>query len=214
MIFIIIILVAVLLLFLSVKKSSTNDVSAAKSNVEEQSTLKNELPGNYPSYITSIQFEIVNNKRINLKTGHPLSTNKQIVNSYNLLKQMNTPLSGFQSQTWENKQLDYILPIYSRGDLFYKLGEWEKAEIEWFRLIYLMPEAIYRLSIMYRKEKRFKDVILITEEASKSHIIPKLYASIDPEDIAKAKINYQKHKEIDVSTLLLDDFKSLKGYVK
>lgn len=186
-----------------------SNIKTNKNNSKATSTLKAELSGYYPSYITSVKFKVEKNKRINLKTGHPLSTNKQIIKAYH-----NATTQYAKASSWEDTQLDYILPIYDRGDLFYKLGEWDKAEKEWFKLVYLMPHAINKLSIMYRKEKRYKDVVKIVKEASKSTIIPKLYNSISSEDIAIAEANYEKHSKIDKSILKLDSFKMLRGYVK
>ena len=202
----------------SQKKNSHNinesSIKTNKNDSGEISSLRAELSGFYPSYISSVKFKVEKNKRINLKTGHPLSTNKQIIKSYNLLKQVNASISHTRASTWEDKQLDYILPLYNRGDLFYKLGEWEKAEAEWFQLVYLMPHAINKLSIMYRKEKRYKDVVKITEEASKSTIMPKLYDPISSEDVAIAEADYEKHVKVDKSILSSDSFKALRGYVK
>ncbi len=197
----------------SQKKNSHNinesNIKTNKNDSGEISSLRAELSGFYPSYISSVKFKVEKNKRINLKTGHPLSTNKQIINSYR-----NATIRYAKASTWEDKQLDYILPLYNRGDLFYKLGEWEKAEAEWFQLVYLMPHAINKLSIMYRKEKRYKDVVKITEEASKSTIMPKLYDPISSEDVAIAEADYEKHVKVDKSILSSDSFKALRGYVK
>lgn len=76
-----------------------------------------------------------------------------------------------------------------------------------------MPHAIYRLSVMYKKEKRYKDIVKITEEASKSLIMFRLYHDpISSKDVIKAKENYEKHSKVDKSVLTLESFKKLRGY--
>lgn len=179
-------------------------------------TLKNNLP----SYITSIKIKILGKKRLNAKTGHPVSTDKQIISAYEALlsiqdKPQNDPeaLKYMDPETLQQDMLlDYILPRFYKGLLFYRSGQWNEAEKEWLKLIYLMPYAIDKLAILYRKEKRYYDIVLIIEEASKSKTIPYLYnRKFTNEDIAKAVSDYKKHQVQDVSCLSENDFKKIKG---
>lgn len=175
---------------------------------------------NLPSYITSIKIKVLGRKRWNIKTGHPVSTDKQIISAYEALlsiqdKPQNDPeaLKYMDPETLQQDMLlDYILPRFYKGLLFYRSGQWNEAEKEWLKLIYLMPYAIDKLAILYRKEKRYYDIVLITKEATKSKTIPYLYnRKFTNEDIAKAINDYKKHQVQDVSCLSENDFKKIKG---
>lgn len=197
------------------KNTSSNQSESSPTLTYVGATLNKKLP----KYITSVKIKVVGKKRLNAETNYPVSTDKQILNSYEQLKLIkNTPKSDPEilkyfdaDEIRKNRLLDYILPHFEKGLLLYRLGKWDAAEKEWIKLIYLMPHAIDKLGIMYRKEKRFYDVVLINEEASKSKTIPYLYATnITSEDITKAVNNYEKHKSSDKSILKSEDFKGLK----
>lgn len=203
----------------SSSKLTTNSDTTKKSQPSYSyigATQKNNLP----SYITSIKIKILGKKRLNVKTGHPVSTDKQIISAYEALisiqdKPQNDPeaLKYMDPETLQQDMLlDYILPRFYKGLLFYRSGQWNEAEKEWLKLIYLMPYAIDKLAILYRKEKRYYDIVLIIEEASKSKTIPYLYnRKFTNEDIAKAVNDYKKHQVQDVSCLSENDFKKIKG---
>lgn len=197
------------------KNTSSNQSESSPVLTYAGATLNKKLP----KYITSVKIKVVGKKRLNAKTNYPVSTDKQILNSYEQLKMIKS-ITAPNPETLkyydaddirQNKLLDYVLPRFDKGLLLYRLGKWDEAEKEWIKLIYLMPHAIDKLGIMYRKEKRFYDVVLITKEASKSKTIPYLYATnITNEDITKAVNNYEKHKSSDKSILKSEDFKGLK----
>lgn len=85
--------------------------------------------------------------------------------------------------------------------------------MEWLKLIYLMPKAIRRLAVLYKKEKRYRDIIEIYKESSKSIFIARYYRGneISLNEMVAAKINYTNHVIEDVSLLSDYDFNRLKA---
>ncbi|MFY0445915.1 hypothetical protein ACOMNI_06155 [Lactobacillus gasseri] len=206
-------------LLLKTKRSSHIKSSTAQSSSPYYSYVGATLKSDLPSYITSIKIKVLGKKRVNVETGYPVSTDKQIVSTYDSLiliqdkSQSNPELLKYMDPGTLQKDmlLDYILPRFEKGLLSYRLGQWDKAEKEWLKLIYLMPHAIDKLGILYRKEKRYYDIVLITREATKSKAMSYLYnKTFTKKDIAKAMTEYKKHQLHDLSCLSENDLKNIK----
>lgn len=113
-----------------------------------------------------------------------------------------------ENQKWyeehPNDLLANILYHYNYGDYLYKNGEWSEAEKEWLSIIKDMyNNASVKLSILYRKQKRYKDDVDILKLAI-------FYGENYPNDIykfnpdlylrlEKSKSLYEKNKQIDQS---------------
>lgn len=116
------------------------------------------------------QIEPTNSRRINPNTGHPMSTDKSIQTAkemYESTLNIKHDYSIYNDPKiiHDDKVLDRVLPHYFLGDLFYKQGEWDRAEKEWLSIVKLMSEkAATKLAIMYHKENRFKDEISIIKD--------------------------------------------------
>lgn len=145
-------------------------------------------------------------KRINPQTGYPMSTPKSIEQAketYNLC--LETPeheKTGNDSFDYEMEVSNKVLPRYSLGDLYYKEGEWDKAEKEWLSVIKLMAELpATRLAIMYHKEGRFNDEISIIEDGIKYGTDNPVYQLSGKlmNRLTKAKLNLAKNNKKDFS---------------
>lgn len=140
-----------------------------KSHDMTKESLKNmRKNGNTP--LANKQTNSKNSKRVNPNTGYPLSTDKSIKTAketYESVLNIKHDYSMYNDPQFihERKVSDIVLPHYSLGDLYYKQGEWDKAEQEWLSIVKLMGEnVVTRLAIMYHKENRFKDEISIIED--------------------------------------------------
>ena len=159
-------------------------------------------------------------KRTNPKTGYPISTKKQVELAKSQIDFNNPAFANpniYANLTTDSEKLDFIIAfsknVYYLGDYYYKSGEWDTAEMEWLKLIYLMPKAIRRLAVLYKKEKRYRDIIEIYKESSKSIFIARYYRGneISLNEMVAAKINYTNHVIEDVSLLSDYDFNRLKA---
>lgn len=126
--------------------------------------------GNTSNASTNNRTQSKNSKRLNPNTGYPISTDKSIKTAkemYESVLNVKHDYSMYNDPQFihERKVSDIVLPHYSLGDLYYKQGEWDKAEQEWLSIVKLMGENVTtRLAIMYHKENRFKDEISIIED--------------------------------------------------
>ena len=160
------------------------------------------------------------NRRINKKTGYPMSTDEQIKLAKLQIDLSDSALNNpqkYKNITDNHKQLDFIVSFssntYYLGNYFYKCGDWDRAEMEWLKLIYLMPKAIRSLAILYKKEKRYQDIIEVYKESLHSVFIDKYYKGneISLGEIALIKKYYNSHVAEDVSSLSKNDFDHLKN---
>ena len=90
------------------------------------------------------------------------------------------------------------------------MGEWDKAEKQWLKLVYLYPKAVKKLGILYRKEKRYKDVMMVNYQASLSGTISTFYPKDTLPTFEKAQDDYEKHKNKDESKLDIKIFDSFR----
>ncbi len=94
-------------------------------------------------------------KTINGRTGYPMSTEKSIRGAQEQLELLK------ETQNLNSKMSDTDLK-YFEGDLFYKKGDWDKAEKAWLISINSMPDISgEKLAIMYRKQKKYNSEIEI-----------------------------------------------------
>lgn len=100
-------------------------------------------------------------KRINPKTGYPMSTDKQIRYATEQLKLTRKFLKNNQGNFYKSKDLqgkignwiwNYSAEKMDSADLEYKKGEWDKAEKLWLECVVINYRAADRLRIMYQKE--------------------------------------------------------------
>lgn len=129
---------------------------------------------------------------INGRTGFPMSTEKSIYAAESQLEMMK------ESKKYNSNIIDADISYYS-GDLYYKKGDWDKAEKSWLGSIHDLPTtSAAKLAIMYRKQNRLQDEIDVLKTGielegtnSESPII-----SNDLEKrLERAEKYYSKHSE-------------------
>lgn len=103
-----------------------------------------------------------------------------------------------------NSLLSKILYHYHYGDYLYKNGEWSEAEKEWLLIVKDMyNNASIKLSILYRKQKRYKDDVDILKLAILyGEEYPNDIYKFDPDLYVRLKKSvelYEKNKEKDRS---------------
>ena len=127
--------------------------------------------------------KIAKPKRINSKTGYPMSTDKQIRNATEQLKLTrkflkNNQISSYSSRSSQEKMEDLVwnnsAEKMDSADLEYKKGEWDKAEKLWLTCVAINYRAANRLRIMYQKEHRFNDAVQIIDFAVDSPVLRKI----------------------------------------
>lgn len=148
-------------------------------------------------------------KAINPKTGFPMAKESSINRAREAYESViNTPnreSTGNTELNHERQIIDQVLPHFSLGDLYYKEGEWYKAEQEWISVVKLMGALpSEKLAIMYHKQKRYKDEISILTDGLKYSVGNKVYPLSEKQNysqkITKA-VNYlEKHSDQDKST--------------
>lgn len=157
----------------------------------------------FDKYNVSVKSGLLKNgsaRLFNAETNKPISTDKQIISAYEnyieTLKYKENPIV-----TKDDEILNYILPIFSLGILYYRLGKWDNAENEWLKLVGLMPHVVDKLCILYRKEKRYLDVIYVLYKAnSNENNFIDLYKPVNYKDsIINAIELYKKHINDDES---------------
>ena len=183
--------------------------TSPSSSISYQSKVKNKAKELKKKIINPISVKEIQNKRINKNTGYSMASTTSIDKA--LMDYSNSLYQG-TNNSWEGSIVAYTRPKFNLGTLYYKLGEYDKAEREWFSLICLYIPAIQKLSILYRKEKRYKDIVLIIKENISSSTPLKVFSSakLTEKDLTKAIENYEKHKNSDKSILQSEDFKELK----
>ena len=161
-------------------------------------------------------------KRINSKTGYPMSTDKQIRNATEQLKLTrkflkNNQISSYSSRSSQEKMEDLVwnnsAEKMDSADLEYKKGEWDKAEKLWLTCVAINYRAANRLRIMYQKEHRFNDAVQIIDFAIDSPVLRKVnndsYVTDFKKKLETAEQKSMKHENEDQSKLSKEDFEKL-----
>lgn len=187
---------------------NANDMSRFQ---ESCAALKNKIQDTKPVVVSLVKVDPnkakKTNQEINVKTGWPMakeSAIKRAIESYNDLK--NLPLhkpTGNKKFDHEMAISEKVLPHYHRGDIYYKKGEWEKAEKEWVSILKDMGSSpATKLAIMYRKQNRLQDEINVLKAGIELSKVNTVYpGSIDLEKrLEAAKKYYSNHLHDDQST--------------
>lgn len=166
--------------------------------------------------------KIAKPKRINSKTGYPMSTDKQIRNATEQLKLTrkflkNNQISSYSSKSSQEKMEDLVwnnsAEKMDSADLEYKKGEWDKAEKLWLTCVAINYRAANRLRIMYQKEHRFNDAVQIIDFAVDSPVLRKInndsYITDFKKKLETAEQKSMKHENEDQSKLSEEDFEKL-----
>lgn len=166
--------------------------------------------------------KIAKPKRINSKTGYPMSTDKQIRNATEQLKLTrkflkNNQISSYSSRSSQEKMEDLVwnnsAEKMDSADLEYKKGEWDKAEKLWLTCVAINYRAANRLRIMYQKEHRFNDAVQIIDFAVDSPVLRKInndsYITDFKKKLETAEQKSMKHENEDQSKLSEEDLKNL-----
>lgn len=161
-------------------------------------------------------------KRINSKTGYPMSTDKQIKNATEQLKLTRkflkiNRISSYSSRSSQEKMEDLVwnnsAEKMDSADLEYKKGEWDKAEKLWLTCVAINYRAANRLRIMYQKEHRFNDAVQIIDFAIDSPVLRKVnndsYVTDFKKKLETAEQKSMKHENEDQSKLSEEDFEKL-----
>lgn len=166
--------------------------------------------------------KIAKPKRINSKTGYPMSTDKQIKNATEQLKLTrkflkNNQISSYSSRSSQEKMEGLVwnnsAEKMDNADLEYKKGEWDKAEKLWLACVAINYRAANRLRIMYQKEHRFNDAVQIIDFAIDSPVLRKVnndsYITDFKKKLETAEQKSMKHENEDQSKLSEEDFEKL-----
>lgn len=166
--------------------------------------------------------KIAKPKRINSKTGYPMSTDKQIRNATEQLKLTRkflkiNQISSYSSRSSQEKMEDLVwnnsAEKMDSADLEYKKGEWDKAEKLWLTCVAINYRAANRLRIMYQKEHRFNDAVQIIDFAVDSPVLRKInndsYITDFKNKLETAEQKSMKHENEDQSKLSEEDLKKL-----
>ena len=166
--------------------------------------------------------KIAKPKRINSKTGYPMSTDKQIRNATEQLKLTRkflkiNRISSYSSRSSQEKMEDLVwnnsAEKMDSADLEYKKGEWDKAEKLWLTCVAINYRAANRLRIMYQKEHRFNDAVQIIDFAVDSPVLRKInndsYITDFKKKLETAEQKSMKHENEDQSKLSEEDLKKL-----
>ena len=166
--------------------------------------------------------KIAKPKRINSKTGYPMSTDKQIRNATEQLKLTrkflkNNQTNPYKSRNSQEKIEDLVwnnsAEKMDSADLEYKKGEWDKAEKLWLTCVAINYRAANRLRIMYQKEHRFNDAVQIIDFAIDSPVLRKVnndsYVTDFKKKLETAEQKSMKHENEDQSKLSEEDFEKL-----
>lgn len=166
--------------------------------------------------------KIAKPKRINSKTGYPMSTDKQIKNATEQLELTrkflkNNQTNPYKSRNSQEKIEDWFwnnsAEKMDNADLEYKKGEWDKAEKLWLACVAINYRAANRLRIMYQKEHRFNDAVQIIDFAIDSPVLRKVnndsYVTDFKKKLETAEQKSMKHENEDQSKLSKEDFEKL-----
>lgn len=161
-------------------------------------------------------------KEINVRTGYPIATQKSINSTRQALIDSaknntfdkNEALAMARSSVNENGALTMVSSyryflydeIFLKGELAYKYGDWDEAEKLWLTILEISPTQVCeKLSIMYRKQKRYSDEIYILQNGInlwKNSIFNVYNGSTEDLEVRlkKASTLYTKHTASDKST--------------
>ncbi|WP_076459435.1 tetratricopeptide repeat protein [Limosilactobacillus caccae] len=166
-------------------------------------------------YISEKPEIIVKDKKIiNVRTGYPLAKQSSIETSIMQFQENLTMPEqnyvemaqyGYFDTAVENYFIATYLPYYFAGIVAYKRGDWDRAEAWWLSVLNLRPLTVsQKLAIMYRKQKRFEDVVRMYNWSLQFANEPLLRLREDEyqqliSNLEKARKNAAKHKQIDCS---------------
>lgn len=161
-------------------------------------------------------------KEINVRTGYPIATQKSINSTKQALIDSaknntfdkNEALAIARSSVNENGALTMVSSyryflydeIFLKGELAYKYGDWDEAEKLWLTILEISPTQVCeKLSIMYRKQKRYSDEVYILQNGInlwKNSIFNVYNGSTEDLEVRLKKVSalYTKHKASDKST--------------
>lgn len=156
-----------------------------------------------------VSIEEENNKRINTKTGYRVFVQSKINQANSAFLKSITP---HREKNQKDVLIDYINPRFYFGLMAYRMGEYELAEQQLFKLVYLMPKANRLLAMLYRKEKRYHDAYLVIKEGQQSTVAQHLYtlSLISDEEILKTKELADNRQKNDKSKLHISIFENLR----
>lgn len=169
------------------------------------------------------------NQRINPDTGYPMSTDKQIKAAREMLAETKKFSNSFDKFLQEVKESyssknDLLYNCYDEilfqltslprfeADLYYKTGNWEKAEELYLKIFFLDINIADKLRILYQKEKRYLDSVYVMEFAlNAKEISPIPISSFSGwvlekfnKNLNKAKEKAEKYENRDQSLLKAD----------
>lgn len=158
-------------------------------------------------------------KVFNSRTGYPMAKASSIERSKRELKEFGSDdyskseLLRIASESANENGANMAIQRYSlavlenrplKGEIAYKTGDWDTAEEILLPCITINSESAKRLSIIYRRQKRFKDEVdmlqtaIISWQSSAFNVYKGTFIELE-ERLSKAKDFYQKHKEEDES---------------
>lgn len=193
----------------TITKDTLNLLKAAHERTK--TTLKN-LRKNGINNSPSTNIKKTIPKKINKKTGYPMSTDKAIKNAKEMYEMEKDLVSQKMDMVGLNSDMvefykersirQKYSTIHSLGNLYYKQGEWDLAEQQWLSLIRIMPErSATSLAIMFHKEKRYKDEVSIIEDGIKFGVNNTLYPEVDnlKHRLTKSRNFFDRHLKSDQS---------------
>lgn len=160
-------------------------------------------------------------KRVNPKTGYPMSTDKQIRYATEELKSTREFVKNNQANSYGSKDpqekmknliWNYSAEKMDSANLEYKKGEWNKAEKLWMECVAINYRAADRLRIMYQKEHRFSDAVQIIDFALGSPVLRDINSSylVDfKKKLQTAERKAIKHENDDQSILSEEDWEKI-----
>ena len=151
----------------SVPQNNTQTITKNKGSNDTTAHQCQHIKSEFEQYLKSEpKIDLENGKRVNQRTGYPLSKQSVIEsNQYGLRQLLHQPKRNDYIDA-DDYFIDVYLPYLYAGELAYKQGDWDKAEKWWLTALNLRPEVISKkLAIMYRKQHRYQDVVDMYSQA-------------------------------------------------